>query len=287
MIPRPGSHPLRGLRYPFRTTRITAMPAAPYSIENVRVLLIQARNTRGIERQEQECFLERCRLRREQLATINVVREPVAPEALDGFDALMIGGAGEYSALDTPAWMPPLLETLRAAVRRHLPTFGSCWGHQLLARAFGGRVVHDPDRAELGSGEVELTAAGRTDPLFSRFPRRFTVNMGHHDRVAELPPNAVELAFNASQRNQAFRLAGRPVYGTQFHSELDAARERERLVAYRSYYKADLPTEAEFQRVLDDLKEVTEVDDLLYDFLMTFVVRPAGADQPAAERRRS
>lgn len=260
------------------------MPAPRRSLEDVRVLLVQARNTRGIERQEQTCFLERCRLRREQLATLNVVREPIEPDVLDGFDALMIGGAGEHSARDTPAWMPPLLDTIRAAADRALPTFGSCWGHQLIARAFGGRVVHDPDRAELGSGEVELTDAGQADPLFARFPRRFTVNMGHHDRVAELPPGAVELAFNASQRYQAFRLADAPVYGTQFHSELDAARERERLIAYRSYYKAELPTEAAFQRVLDGLEDVTEVDDLLYDFLMTFVVQPAGNDQPSERR---
>lgn len=257
------------------------MSVAPRSIEDVRVLLVQARNTRPIEKQEQECFLERCRLRHEQLATINVVREPLEADALDAVDALMIGGAGEHSAMDTPSWMPSLLELIRTAAQRDVPTFGSCWGHQLIARAFGGRLVHDPDRAELGSGSVELTEAGQQDELFSRFPRRFTANMGHHDRVAELPDNAIELAFNDSQRYQAFRIAGKPIYGTQFHSELDAARERERLVAYRKYYKEDLPDEKTFQQVIDNLQDVTEVDDLLYDFLITFVVRPTAADQPS------
>ena len=261
------------------------MTAAPQSIEDVRALLVQARNTPPIELQEQECFLERCRIRREQLSTINVVHEPVTPDVLDGIDALMIGGAGEHSALNDPPWMAPLLDTLRTATAHNIPTFGSCWGHQLLARALGGRLIHDPDRAELGSGEVELTDAGRQDELFSRFPRRFTVNMGHHDRVAALPENAIELAFNASQRYQAFRIVGKPVYGTQFHSELDATRERERLIAYRKYYADDLPDEDAFQRVMRNLKDVTEVDDLLFDFLMTFVVRPADASLPGVTSR--
>ncbi|MCH8960320.1 MAG: hypothetical protein IH820_03130 [Bacteroidetes bacterium] len=29
------------------------------------------------------------------------------------------------------------------------------------------------------------------------FPDRFKANLGHHDRVSVLPPNAVELAFNS------------------------------------------------------------------------------------------
>jgi GMP synthase (glutamine-hydrolysing) len=141
----------------------------------------------------------------------------------------------------------------------------------VIARAFGGTLVHDPSRAELGSGTVRLTPAGQEDRLFNRFSASFNVNMGHHDRVDVLPADAVELAYNESQRNQAFRLKDCPMYGTQFHSELDAARERERLIAYRDYYRQDLPDEDAFQSVLDSLVETSEVDSLLHDFLVTFV----------------
>lgn len=250
-------------------------PPRPSSIENVRVLLLQARNTAEMEHQEQECFLERCRIRPEQLTTVNVVHEPLHAGLLDDIDTFMIGGAGEYSAKDNPPWMPDVLHFVRQAAERNLPTFGSCWGHQLIARAFGGRVIHDPDCAELGSGAVKLTEAGKRDPLFSALPPRFRANMGHHDRVVDLPANAVELAFNDSQRNQAFRLANKPVYGTQFHTELDAARERERIIAYREYYRQDLPTDEKLQQVIDNLAETTEVDRLLHEFLLTFA-----ADQP-------
>ncbi len=245
------------------------------ALDALHVLLIQARDTDPMERQERACFLERCRLRPEQMTCINVARAPLPPDALRAADALLIGGAGEYSALDDPDWMADLLDLVRAAVERGVPTFGSCWGHQIIARALGGTVVRDPARAELGCKWIELTEGGRANPLLGGFPTRFQANTGHHDRVHVLPPGAVELAFNASQRHQAFRIAGKPVYGTQFHSELDAARERERLIVYRDYYRDDLPDEDDFQHVLDALAETTEVDHLLYDFLRRYAA-PSG-----------
>jgi GMP synthase (glutamine-hydrolysing) len=225
-----------------------------------------------METQEQDCFAERCRLEADQFTSVNLTRAPLPSDFLAGADALMIGGAGEYSAMDDPDWMPGLLALVREAAERDLPTFGSCWGHQVLARAFGGELVFDSERAELGCVTVEMTEAGRQDPLFGYCPTRFEVNAGHHDRVTELPPGAVELAFNESQRFQAFRLTDAPVYGTQFHSELSADRERERLIAYRDYYREDMPDEDEFQAVLAGLVDTGAADTLLYDFLRRFAL---------------
>jgi len=247
------------------------------SHDELRVLLLQARNSADMELQEQNCFLERCRLDLGQLDSLNLGRTSAIPDpktALDGYDAFFIGGAGEYSATGNYEWMPFVLELIQEAYKRHLPTFGSCWGHQLIARALGGRVEHDAERAEMGCHHVELTAYGRTDTLFKDFPSSFMANMGHHDRVVSLPESAVELAFNSSQPNEAFRIRDRPMYGTQFHSELDAHRERERLIRYREYYLKQLPSEEVFQNVLHGLRETTEVDHLMFDFLSKFAVAP-------------
>lgn len=235
-----------------------------------------------MEAQEQACFLERARLCPNQLHVVNVARgdEPT-PDLLDKVDALFIGGAGKYSATQTYPWTEPLHDLVRHAVDRRLPTLGSCWGHQVIARALGGRVVHDPDRSELGCGWVDLTNAGGNDPLFCRFSSRFRANMGHHDRVVELPTGTTELARN-DQPNQAYRMDHTPIYGTQFHSELDAKRERERILVYREYYRSALPDEETVQRVLNNLADTTEVDNLLYDFLTTFVARPHPSTSPKA-----
>ncbi|MFO8098074.1 MAG: type 1 glutamine amidotransferase [Salinibacter sp.] len=249
------------------------MVRSPLTAAQPRLLLVQARSAPDMEQQEQECFFERCRLPPSQFLILNVARGDVPdPAVLSEVDVVLIGGAGKYSATREYPWMEGLLALINEGVEAGLPTFGSCWGHQIIARALGGRVEHDPDRAELGCRWVGLTDAGAADPLFRRFSDRFKANMGHHDRVVDLPPGAIELARN-EQSNQAFRLRGAPVYGTQFHSELDAQREKERILAYREYYRQALPDDESVQSVIDDLAETTDVDTLLYDFLVTYVVR--------------
>ena len=240
-------------------------------LKDIRIVLIQARSTSDIELQEQECFLERCRVNPTQLHAASVLRDRLDEELLAGFDVLMIGGAGEYSAAEDYPWMSDLLDLIRYAHDTRFPTFGSCWGHQLIARALGGEVAHDSDLAELGCHPVSLTEAGRQDRLFGAFPHRFLANMGHHDRVLVLPEDAVELAESDTQPFQAFRVDGRPMYGTQFHSELDARRERQRLYKYREHYP-EIAADESFQTVLDNLAETSEVDHLLHDFLLKIVV---------------
>lgn len=255
---------------------------SPLWSRSLQLLLIQARSAPRMVEQEQQCFEERCRVPRDRFRVVNVAQgDTPSAHHLEGVDAVLIGGAGKYSATKDYEWTPRLLDFVRHVVDERVPLFGSCWGHQVIARALGGTVVYDPDQSELGCWPVTLTDAGLNDPLFHRFPRRFQANMGHHDRVTELPPGAVELAKN-DQPYQAFRLADAPVYGTQFHSELDAERERERILVYRKYYRDALPDEATVQRVIDNLADTTEVDHLLYDFLTTFVARGEPVEDAAA-----
>ncbi|MEM1093476.1 MAG: type 1 glutamine amidotransferase [Bacteroidota bacterium] len=239
----------------------------------MRLLLIQARDTADIEQQEQQCFLDRCQLTPDQLVLRNVVRDPLALSDLDHADVMMIGGSAEYSAWKDYPWMEDLLALVREADRRSYPTFGSCWGHQIIGRALGGRVEYVPELTEMGCRTIHLNAAGSADPLFSTLPASFKANVGHHDRVTVLPAGAIELAISDNQGHQAFRMGNKPIYGTQFHSELDADTERERLLAYRAYY-TEVETEADFQAILDTLARTPEVDGLLAEFLRLYVTTP-------------
>lgn len=244
------------------------------NLSDLRILLVQARDEAWILDQERTCFAERAQVDEAQFVPVNVLRDPLSADLLRDVDAVFIGGSGAYSVPEDYPWMPALLDFVRRTVDREVPTFGSCWGHQLIARALGGTVIHDPERAELGCFEIELNAAGRADPLFETFPSRFRANQGHHDRVAVLPPGIVSLAHSASQPHQVIRVEGLPVYGTQFHSELDACRERERLVAYRAHYPEG-GDDATFERLLASLADTTEVDDLLHQFLQRYALHPA------------
>jgi GMP synthase (glutamine-hydrolysing) len=217
----------------------------------VRVLLLQIRSHREAERQERLCFLDRLAIRPESLVCRNLVPEPaLAWRDVADADAVIIGGAGSHSVTREYPFTGPLAEVVRRLVDEGRPLFGSCWGHQFIAWALGGRVEHAPERGEVGSFGVELTAAGAGDPLFADFPRRFTAQLGHHDTVVELPPGVEELAYTDLCRNQALKVAGRPVYGTQFHSEMNVGHMRERLLMYRDAYLPVPDFEAEIDRIL-------------------------------------
>lgn len=255
-------------------------PMAP-DYDRVRIRLIQIRERPAVLQEEQESFRARTGLAPDAFRTTNALTDPLSPALLDGVDAVMIGGAGAYSVTDTFEWTDGLIGLCHACADRQLPLFGSCWGHQFLARAFGGTVVHDPERAELGTHDVQRTEAGARDPLFATLPERFGVQMGHHDRVAALPDGAVELARNARAPHQAFRLADLPVYGTQFHSELNAATERARLIEYRPYYP-EMADDDAFEATLATLRETPDADDLLRRFLLLYAVE-AGAERLAED----
>ena len=244
-------------------------------IESIRVRLLQVRDREAIIAEEQASFLARTGLRSEQLLATNVLREMPSAELLDGVDAVLIGGAGAYSVTQTFPWTAALIALCHTCAEREIPLFGSCWGHQFIARAFGGRVEHDPDRSELGTHSVSLTDGGMTDDLFGLLPPTFDAQMGHHDRVVELPPAGVELASSGTAPFQAVRIGDLPIFGTQFHSELDARSLRNRLVTYRSYYP-EVTAEEDFRRVFDGVLPTPAADELLRLFLERFASRQRG-----------
>jgi len=206
----------------------------------VRFVLLQIRDDAAAAEQERLCFLEACRLEPEQLDCINLTEEPRVPTTrLRGTDGLLVGGAGAHTATRTYSFTPALESLILQAVASGLPFFGSCFGHHALVRALGGEVVTDHQAGEVGTFEIELTASGCRDPLLAGFPRRFTAQLGHHDRVRQLPAGMVELAQSQRCRHQLLRLAGKPVYSSQFHAEMTDQHLLARLEMYRDTYVAE------------------------------------------------
>lgn len=233
--------------------------------ENLLVALLQVRSHREAEQQEYLCFLERCRLRPDQLPAINLVDRPeLRWQDVERADALLIGGAGSHSATREHPFTAPLADVVRRWVDEDRPFFGSCWGHQFLAAALGGTVVADFANEEVGTHPIELTPEGRRDPLFAPFPERFNVHLGHHDRIGQAPEGLVVLASSGRCAYQAVRLRDKPVYGSQFHSEMTVEHMRARLLMYRDEY---LPPGADPALLEEILAPSLEAETLLDRFL--------------------
>lgn len=138
---------------------------------------------------------------------------PPAASGLRGIDGVVISGS-QTAVYEDSDWIHLLGVWVRNVAAADVPMLGICWGHQILAQSLGGRVV-DMGEHELGYRTIERVG---DDPIFDRLPRSVTAFQTHSDRVAELPPGAVELARN-DYGNQAFRLGS--TYGIQFHPEYD------------------------------------------------------------------
>ena len=149
-----------------------------------------------------------------RFVVVDAQREPL-PES--EFGGIIITGSAA-SAYEEDAWIRKSEDFLRRAADRGTAIYGICFGHQLLAQAFGGRVEKCPRGWELGTASISVCDEALNDPLFAGLPTEFPAQLSHGDVVIELPSGATPLASNGHWPIQAFRL-GENIWGTQFHPE--------------------------------------------------------------------
>lgn len=230
-----------------------------------QILLLQVRHDERALEHERRCYLSALK----DLGEFTFRNLPDEPSLRWGdvrsFEVLIVGGSGECSATEEYPFTAPLGDVVRRWIEEARPFFGSCWGHHFLAAALGGRVVTDRRTSEVGTFAVELEAAGRRDPLFSQFPRRFQAQMGHHDYVCELAPGTDSLAWSERCPNQIVKVVGKPAYSTQFHSELGRRQLLERLHLYRDDY---LPEGRSMEEMEAAIQPSPAVRPLLRRFLV-------------------
>jgi GMP synthase (glutamine-hydrolysing) len=118
-------------------------------------------------------------------------------------------------SLAVEAWLAPV-------VAAGVPVLGICYGHQLLAKAMGGKVDFHPAGLEIGTTPITLTADALSDPLLQGLPPAFNAHTCHSQTVLALPPGAVLLAENTHEPHHAFRI-GNVAWGVQFHPEYSPA----------------------------------------------------------------
>jgi GMP synthase (glutamine-hydrolysing) len=100
-----------------------------------------------------------------------------------------------------------------------LPVLGVCYGAQLTAKLFGGRVDKS-DKREYGRAFLELN---KEDTLFENVSTRSQVWMSHSDTIKELPEGFELLGTTESIPVAAFKRndgSAQPLYGIQFHPEV-------------------------------------------------------------------
>jgi GMP synthase-like glutamine amidotransferase len=114
------------------------------------------------------------------------VVDGVLPEAPDSCDGWLVTGS-KHGVYDDLPWIAPLKAFLRAARARRVPIVGVCFGHQILAEAFGGRAVKHEGGWRLGAHGFDFAPG----PGWARGAEgALRLNSVHQDQVVAIPEDA-------------------------------------------------------------------------------------------------
>ncbi|MCX6552890.1 MAG: glutamine-hydrolyzing GMP synthase [Acidobacteria bacterium] len=152
-----------------------------------------------------------------RLRVLAEIRQPDDPtEAFQAYKGIIISGSpslssfGEDSAYNKAIYDLPV------------PILGLCFGHQEIAKHYGGTVTHGG--REWGPADLHVVV---DSPLFKGLARTERVWMSHFDSVTSVGPEFREVGFTtlggseAAHRYAAIGSDTLRRYGVQFHPEVD------------------------------------------------------------------
>ena len=150
--------------------------------------------------------------RQRVLAEIRQPEDPIA--AFDGIKGVILSGSPALASGDEGGFNTGILDL-------DVPILGFCFGHQEIAKRYGGRVEHC--RSEYGPARLEVV--GET-PVFEGLPTHQTVWMSHQDTVISVGDGFREVGISYDHDGTPHRFAAiadeeRRRYGFQYHPEVD------------------------------------------------------------------
>ena len=111
-----------------------------------------------------------------------------------------------------PEGVPHVVEQIRRIVRTGIPTFGICFGHQLLGLAFGGRTY-----------KLKFGHRGANQPVIELATGRVAITSQNHGFAVDLERLPAELEsthINCNDRtSEGMRHRELPVFSVQYHPE--------------------------------------------------------------------
>lgn len=140
--------------------------------------------------------------------------------APDGADGWLVTGS-KHGVYDDLPWIAPTKAFLRAARAARRPMVGVCFGHQLMAEAFGGKAEKFSGGWRLG---VQTYDAAPT-PWRPGGGATLRLHANHQDQVVAIPEDAAVWAGNAGCRFAALSYgdpAAPDAVSIQPHPEFEA-----------------------------------------------------------------
>ena len=173
----------------------------------VRVLAVNNYPTR--ERFER---LEGC-LRDNGAEVTSVEWNEASGRVFDSYDGVALSGSPDM--MSEPKIQTKYEKEIEAIIGTKSPVLGVCFGHQMMACAFGSQVVKDGKHVL----EMVKTTVLDDDPLFRGLGRSLMLLESRHEVVRSLPEGFRLIARSEMSRIATMKHETRLLYGVQFHPE--------------------------------------------------------------------
>lgn len=119
--------------------------------------------------------------------------------------------------LDEDRWIRDMEKFLRGAIKTKIPMLGICFGHEVFASAFGGRLEFR-GQYTIATRYVKIL---RDDPIYAGFKGETRQVVAHSYHVVEAPPDFDVIGVTDDCPVQVMKHRDLPIYGVQFHPEVD------------------------------------------------------------------
>lgn len=140
---------------------------------------------------------------------------PVRGEKLpapDDFEGFILTGS-KHSTYERSPWMIGLIALLQQLRQKHIPVFGICFGHQIMADAYGGLNAKSNKGWGVGSQQYKYE--------IPNLPALNASFVFHQDQVQRIPPEATRVGGSAHCENGVF-VYSFPAISVQYHPEFSS-----------------------------------------------------------------
>ena len=147
-------------------------------------------------------------------ATVTSIKwDKTSAAKFDSYDGVVLSGSPEM--MSDPKIQAKFGEEAEAVRDSDVPILGVCFGHQLMAHAFGARVIRDRQRIL----QMVKTTVIEDDPLFAGLPKSLMLLESRYEVVESTPKGFARIAKSSTSHIAAMKSGPRPLYGVQFHPE--------------------------------------------------------------------
>lgn len=192
---------------------------------------------------------------------------------LNTFQGFYITGS-KYSVNDDEEWIRQLeLFIQRANALKKPKVFGSCFGHQAISKALGGKVGKNPSKRFVCHNEKIVLFDAENDSQFLKNLKKisetkpFCVLQSHGECVEELPASAKNVAASESCKHEIV-LYSDNIIGAQSHADFEIADLADIIVP--SLFERKIITQEEYEYAFESYKQPNACSEMacaIRDFL--------------------